>query len=264
MRTTHRDGGMDLPRSIIPRRPRRPPPPLQSSVQTTKMRRLSMPLVSSTVSSSSSGERRQRRMMTVQTRAVAMTTCGAIGLDELAWFGTTAYALACVWACKAASTKPRREDATAVSERAASFVSSLRMFAPMCALYGFLLYRSWTPETLSLMMPGSLEEGLATGKVQFIPTLSSISTLLGARATATSAWAHLLCVNVFVARHVALKTRERFERDGRAPPVAHTLALTALAGPLGLLAYALTCFVYDAWSRRSPPLPPLNLQSRDE
>jgi len=177
-----------------------------------------------------------------------MTTCGAIGLDELAWFGTTAYALACVWACKAASTKPRREDA--VSERAARFVSSLRMFAPMCALYGFLLYRSWTPETLSLMMPGSLEEGLATGKVQFIPTLSSISTLLGARATATSAWAHLLCVNVFVARHVALKTRERFERDGRAPPVAHTLALTALAGPLGLLAYALTCFVYDAWSRR--------------
>jgi len=176
----------------------------------------------------------------------------AIGLDELAWLGTTAYALGCVWACKAASTKPRREgDASfAVSERAASFVSSLRMFAPMCALYGFLLYRSWTPETLSLMMPGSLEEGLATGKAQFIPTLSSISTLLGARATATSAWAHLLCVNVFVARHVALKTRERFERDGRAPPVAHTLALAAVAGPLGLLAYALTSFVYDAWSRR--------------
>jgi hypothetical protein len=174
-----------------------------------------------------------------------------IGLDELAWLGTTAYAVGCVWACKAASTKPRRGgDARAVSERAASFVSSLRMFAPMCALYGFLLYRSWTPETLSLMMPGSLEEGLATGKAQFIPTLSSISTLLGARATATSAWAHLLCVNVFVARHVALKTRERFERDGRAPPVAHTLALAAVAGPLGLLAYALTSFVYDAWSRR--------------
>ena len=191
-------------------------------------------------------------MTTVRTRAMGVTTGGAIGVDELAWFGTTAYALACVWACKAASTKPRRGDEAtrAVSERAARFVSSLRMFAPMCALYGFLLYRSWTPETLSLMMPGSLEEGLATGKVQFIPTLSSISTLLGARATATSAWAHLLCVNVFVARHVALKTRERFERDGRAPPVAHTLALTALAGPLGLLAYVLTCFVYDAWSRR--------------
>ena len=190
-------------------------------------------------------------MTTVRTRAMGVTTGGAIGVDELAWFGTTAYALACVWACKAASTKPRRDDdATRVSERAARFVSSLRMFAPMCALYGVLLCRSWTPETLSLMMPGSLEEGLATGKVQFIPTLSSISTLLGARATATSAWAHLLCVNVFVARHVALKTRERFERDGRAPPVAHTLALTALAGPLGLLAYALTCFVYDAWSRR--------------
>ena len=70
---------------------------------------------------------------------------------------------------------------------------------PSCALRAGALDRSWTPETLSLMMPGSLEEGLATGKAQFIPTLSSIMTLLSARSTSDGAWAHLFCLNLFVA-----------------------------------------------------------------
>ena len=95
-------------------------------------------------------------------------------------------------------------------------------------------------------MPGSLERGLATGEVQFVPTLRSIMTLLSARATATSAWAHLLCVNLFVARHVALKTRERNVRDGHAPPIAHTLVLSTLVGPLALLSHVVTDAAYYA------------------
>lgn len=163
------------------------------------------------------------------------------GVDEFAWCATTVYTLACVVGCKVAATPSWGE----TSARAHARVAPLWMFAPVCALYGFLLYRSWTPDTLSLMMPGSLSEGLATGRVQFVPTLSSIMTLLSARATATSAWAHLLCVNIFVARHVALKTRERMLSDGFAPPIAHTLVLTTLAGPLGLLSYVFTAACYD-------------------
>lgn len=163
------------------------------------------------------------------------------GVDEFAWCATTVYTLACVVGCKVAATPGWGE----ASARAHARVASLWMFAPVCALYGFLLYRSWTPDTLSLMMPGSLSEGLATGRVQFVPTLSSIMTLLSARATATSAWAHLLCVNIFVARHVALKTRERMLSDGFAPPIAHTLVLTTLAGPLGLLSYVFTAACCD-------------------
>ena len=163
------------------------------------------------------------------------------GVDEFAWCATTVYTLVCVAGCKVAATPSWGEASAWASAR----VASLWMFVPVCALYAFLLYRSWTPDTLSLMMPGSLSEGLATGRVQFVPTLTSIMTLLSARATATSAWAHLLCVNIFVARHVALKTRERVLVDGFAPPIAHTLALTTLAGPLGLLSYVFTAACYD-------------------
>lgn len=159
-------------------------------------------------------------------------------MDELAWTVTSVYTLGAIATCARAA---RGED-----ERAYRFASSLRLFAAPCALYAALLIRSWTPETLSLMMPGSLEEGLATGKTQFIPTLSSIMTLLSARATATSAWAHLLCLNLFVARHVALKTRERVLLRGHAPPIAHTLVLSTIVGPLALLSHVCTTMAYDA------------------
>ena len=33
--------------------------------------------------------------------------------------------------------------------------------------------------------------------------------------------------------------------DGFAPPIAHTLVLTTLAGPLGLLSYVFTAACYD-------------------
>jgi hypothetical protein len=165
------------------------------------------------------------------------------GADEIAWCCATAYTVGAVVMC-ARAARARREDEDV---DARDFAASLaKMFAAPCALYGILLARSWTPETLSLMMPGSLERGLATGEVQFVPTLRSIMTLLSARATATSAWAHLLCVNLFVARHVALKTRERNVRDGHAPPIAHTLVLSTLVGPLALLSHVVTDAAYYA------------------
>jgi hypothetical protein len=93
---------------------------------------------------------------------------------------------------------------------------------------------SWHPDTLSLMLPGSLEEGLRTGQPQFFPRLGGIMQLLSRRATAASAWVHLLTINAFAARHAYLDgTRRRL-------PVAHSLALALLAGPLGLASHLVT------------------------
>ncbi len=44
-----------------------------------------------------------------------------------------------------------------------AFMRSLLPFVPLAILYGLMLYNSWSPDTLSTMMPGSLKEGLASG-----------------------------------------------------------------------------------------------------
>jgi hypothetical protein len=90
----------------------------------------------------------------------------------------------------------------------------------------------WSPDTLSLIMPGSIEEGLADGfKMQFVPRLDGIMELLSRRTTAASAWLHIACINFFVGRHAALRAMTQ------GLPVAHTLALTLVTGPLGLFSH---------------------------
>lgn len=44
-----------------------------------------------------------------------------------------------------------------------STIESLWFIAPVALAYLFLLAISWQPDTLSLMMPGSIEEGIASG-----------------------------------------------------------------------------------------------------
>ena len=121
---------------------------------------------------------------------------------------------------------------------------SLRPFAPLAVLYVVLLALSWQPDTVSLMLPGSLEEGLRTGTPQFFPSLRGIMALLSRRATAASAWVHLLTINAFSGRHIYL--------DGlrRRVPVAHSLALSLLAGPLGLACHLATAAAAAALRRR--------------
>ena len=120
--------------------------------------------------------------------------------------------------------------------RCARFTASPASLAPPCVAYLLLLVASWSPDTLSLMMPGSLEAGLNAGTFnpQFFPSLAGISTLLSRRGVAASAWMHLACVNLFVARHAAM----RAARGGWA--LAHTLALAFVFGPAGLCAHFLT------------------------
>ena len=114
---------------------------------------------------------------------------------------------------------------------AARFLRSSMPLVPLCVAYLALLCASWSPDTLSLMMPGSLAEGLATGKPQFFPQLDGIMTLLSRRVTAASAWLHIACINFFVGRFAALRAQTL------RIPVAHTLVLTLITGPIGLLSH---------------------------
>ena len=119
------------------------------------------------------------------------------------------------------------------------------VFLPLSAVYIVLLARSWTPDMLQLMMPGSLDAGLsgqpasgvlilhirptrppadvcswcdnsaAQGKTgvfaaggfrpQFFPSLEGIATLFSRATTAASLWVHLLAINLFAARSAYLE-----------------------------------------------------------
>ena len=126
---------------------------------------------------------------------------------------------------------------------------------------------------MALMMPGSLEQGLANGfNPQFLPRLDGIMTLLSRRATTASAWVHIACINLFVARFAALDAvaianggrlhRIAMEGDAalspaspppaprRAVPLTHTLALALIAGPLGLLSHVVTRYAVEKNQRR--------------
>ena len=80
------------------------------------------------------------------------------------------------------------------------------MLCSMAALYAIMLWMSWEPDTLSLMMPGSWDDAMRTGKVQFFPTLTSITTLLGRPLAAASAVVHILVVNLIYTAHLVQQT----------------------------------------------------------
>ena len=159
---------------------------------------------------------------------MAQTSLFNLGVNELAWLLSTLYALFCFSIC----VRAKRGD-----EKAIANIRNYSTLVPLAVFYGVLLIRSWSDNTLALMMPGSLEEGLKTGEVQFIPKLSGISELLSEKAASASAWAHFMLVNLFVARHATLQSL-KFDL-----PVAHTLALCLVTGPLGLLSHVVTKWI---------------------
>ena len=176
-------------------------------------------------------DRRKPGVRKRSTRTALATTphaSAAVGVNELAWALSTLYALFCFSIC----VRAKRGDAKSIER-----IRNYSTLVPLAIFYGVLLIRSWSDDTLRLMMPGSLEEGLRTGEVQFIPKLSGISELLSEKAASASAWAHFMLVNLFVARHATLQSLT-FDL-----PVAHTLALCLITGPLGLLSHVLTKWI---------------------
>eukprot|EP01025_Chloroclados_australasicus_P056655 TRINITY_DN7040_c0_g1_i1.p1 TRINITY_DN7040_c0_g1~~TRINITY_DN7040_c0_g1_i1.p1 ORF type:complete len:242 (-),score=-0.51 TRINITY_DN7040_c0_g1_i1:354-1079(-) len=120
-----------------------------------------------------------------------------------------------------------------------NLMQNITYFVPLIALYGYLLYRSWQPDTLQLMMPGSLQEGVSEGalKPQFFPTVASISTLLSRQTTAASLWLHILIGNLIIGRYIFLSGL----RKGIV--TFHSLLAAAVFGPFGLLLHFITSFL---------------------
>lgn len=77
------------------------------------------------------------------------------------------------------------------------------MITPLILVYGWMLFHSYEPDMLSLILPGSLEEGFKGGfNPQFFPRVAGIATLFSRLTTAASLWVHLLCINLFAAHSI--------------------------------------------------------------
>jgi hypothetical protein len=79
-----------------------------------------------------------------------------------------------------------------------------------------------------------------------VPTpgwLPAFSAAFAHPAVSAAAWAHLLAIDLVQARWIL--------RDGAAGrvPTRHSLALTLMAGPLGLVSHALTRAMCGVWRR---------------
>lgn len=154
-----------------------------------------------------------------------MVSCGGNSLYELLFVTVTLYSLAVL-----------------IVVAAAPFVRGLvrvlrhdEIFVPIAIAYFVLLMASWQPDTLSLMMPGSLAEGISGGmNVQFVPKLAGIVQLFSRVPTAASLWLHLLCINLFTARWIMF--------DGLRLRILtlHSVLLASVFGPLGLSCHFLT------------------------
>ncbi|XVE72069.1 hypothetical protein DITRI_Ditri11bG0009100 [Diplodiscus trichospermus] len=91
-------------------------------------------------------------------------------------------------------------------------------------LYAYLLYLSWTPDTLRLMFASKY----------WLPELSGMAKMFSSEMTLASAWIHLLAVDLFAARQVF--------QDGLQNQVEtrHSVSLCLLFCPIGIVTHFVT------------------------
>ncbi|KAI3712936.1 hypothetical protein L1987_71506 [Smallanthus sonchifolius] len=91
-------------------------------------------------------------------------------------------------------------------------------------LYTYLLYLSWTPDTIRLMFASKY----------WLPELPGIAKMFSNEMTLASAWIHLLAVDLFAARQVY--------QDGLENKIEtrHSVSLCLLFCPIGILIHAMT------------------------
>lgn len=91
-------------------------------------------------------------------------------------------------------------------------------------LYAYLLYLSWTPDTLRLMFASKY----------WLPELPGIAKMFSSEITLASAWIHLLAVDLFAASHVF--------QDGLQNQIEtrHSVSLCLLFCPIGILTHVIT------------------------
>ncbi|KAK9074730.1 hypothetical protein SSX86_003048 [Deinandra increscens subsp. villosa] len=91
-------------------------------------------------------------------------------------------------------------------------------------LYSYLLYLSWTPDTIRLMFASKY----------WLPELPGIAKMFSNEMTLASAWIHLLAVDLFAARQVYEDGLEN-EIETR-----HSVSLCLLFCPIGIVIHAIT------------------------
>ncbi|GFP85314.1 hypothetical protein PHJA_000675100, partial [Phtheirospermum japonicum] len=103
-------------------------------------------------------------------------------------------------------------------------VASSMPFVALGVLYGYLLYLSWTPDTMRLMFASKY----------WLPELSGIGKMFSSEMTLASAWIHLLAVDLFAARQVY--------NDGLEENIEtrHSVSLCLLFCPVGIVAHFIT------------------------
>lgn len=91
-------------------------------------------------------------------------------------------------------------------------------------LYAYLLYLSWTPETLQLIFANKY----------LLPELTSIAKMFSSEMTLASAWIHLLVIDLFAARHVF--------QDGQKNQIEtrHSVSFCLFFCPIGILSHVIT------------------------
>ena len=190
------------------------------------------------------------RVVLQLTRTCDGLPCAAFPLVELAFGGATIYALTVVLAMLLTIPGPQGRILNTATgarlpprSRLRRFLASHACVVPLALTYAVLLLCSWQPDTISLVLPGSLQAGLANGwNPQFFPSLVGICTLFSRHITAASLWVHVLAVNVAAARWVYLQGV-----DGRVSRLTAALGVTmcAVFAPVGIVGVA--------WSRAQLP-----------
>lgn len=91
-------------------------------------------------------------------------------------------------------------------------------------MYAYLLYLSWTPGTLRAMFASKY----------WMPEISAIASLFTNEMSLSSAWIHLLAIDLFAARQIY--------HEGLASNIEtrHSVSLCLLFCPIGLLSHSIT------------------------
>lgn len=133
------------------------------------------------------------------------------------------------------------------SRRVLALMESKAVFAALGALYAYAASASLASAHV-LDAARMVLENTSEGVVSRFVTL--VSEFLATAETATSAWVHLLSLDLFVARFVLLDGAKYSSSVGDLAarvPIRHSLVLCCMFGPLGLMSHAITRWVWNTF-----------------
>ncbi|KAK2986802.1 hypothetical protein RJ640_011027, partial [Escallonia rubra] len=103
-------------------------------------------------------------------------------------------------------------------------------------LYTYLLYLSWTPDTIRLMFASQY----------WLPELTGIAEMFSNELTLASAWIHLLTIDLFAARQIFHDGLEN-EVETR-----HSVSLCLLFCPVGIISHVITKSLSESARKTKP------------